>query len=70
VQISQEEFSKSMKGIVCDVDERLRDEAPSAYKDLGTVMENQQQLVRILHRLQPLVNVKGIDEFPRKWRRR
>lgn len=39
--ISQEEFVKSMEGIVCDHNEHLRDEAPAAYKDLTTVMANQ-----------------------------
>lgn len=48
-----------MKGIVCDTDKRLRDEAPQAYKDLNEVMQNQDSLVEIVHRLRPLVNVKG-----------
>ena len=30
-----------MKGVVCDTDPRVRDEAPAAYKDLTTVMANQ-----------------------------
>ncbi len=48
-----------MQGIVCDTDPRLRDEAPQAYKDLNEVMTNQQDLVEIVHRLRPLINVKG-----------
>ena len=48
-----------MEGIVCDKDAKLRDEAPQAYKDLNEVMENQKALVDIVHRLIPLINVKG-----------
>ncbi len=48
-----------MVGIVCDTDERLRDEAPQAYKDLNEVMRNQESLVEIVHKLRPLINVKG-----------
>ena len=35
------------------------DEAPSAYKDIDTVMENQKDLVKILVKLSPLAVVKG-----------
>jgi tRNA-splicing ligase RtcB len=35
------------------------DEAPSAYKDIGIVMENQKDLVEIVHTLQPLAVIKG-----------
>lgn len=35
------------------------DEAPSAYKDIDTVMEEQKDLVKILVRLEPLAVVKG-----------
>ena len=42
--ITQEDFVKSMEGIVCDTDALVRDEAPAAYKDLTTVMANQVKL--------------------------
>ena len=51
-----------MEGIVCDHVEAVRDEAPQAYKDLTEVMANQQDLTEIVHRLQPLINVKGFDK--------
>jgi tRNA-splicing ligase RtcB len=35
------------------------DEAPSAYKNIDVVLENQKDLVRIKHRLTPLAVVKG-----------
>jgi len=65
-QITQEDFEASMAGIVCDINVHLRDEAPAAYKDLTTVMANQEDLVDIAHRLLPLINVKGIDTN-RRW---
>lgn len=51
-----------MKGIVWDQTSNVRDEAPGAYKDLSTVMANQEDLVEIVHRLNPLLNVKGFSE--------
>lgn len=35
------------------------DEAPGAYKDIGTVMANQTDLVKIVHTLRPLAVIKG-----------
>ncbi|CAF0847944.1 unnamed protein product [Adineta steineri] len=61
-QISQQSFEQAMKGIVSDTNAALRDEAPQAYKDLTTVMNNQESLVKIVHRLKPLINVKGMSE--------
>ncbi|CAK0827144.1 unnamed protein product [Prorocentrum cordatum] len=52
------EFEASMKGIVCDTNAAVRDEAPQAYKDLATVLAHQAELVEVEHRLLPLVNVK------------
>eukprot|EP00884_Botryococcus_braunii_P001854 jgi/Botrbrau1/1166/Bobra.0162s0054.1 len=57
--IPQADFEAAMKGIVADTNSRVRDEAPQAYKDLSLVMANQTDLVDIVHRLTPLVNVKG-----------
>ena len=48
------------KGIIHAVrGKRDLDEAPSAYKDINEVMKNQEDLVRILVRLEPLAVVKG-----------
>ncbi len=38
----------------------LRDEAPSAYKDIGAVMRAQRDLVRIVRRLRPVLCYKGV----------
>lgn len=61
-EIPQEAFEASMKGIICDTNPAVRDEAPQAYKDLGQVLKNQADLVEVEHRLLPLVNVKGFEE--------
>jgi tRNA-splicing ligase RtcB len=48
------------KGIIHSIrGQRDLDEAPSAYKDIDTVMNNQKDLVKIKHRLTPLAVVKG-----------
>lgn len=61
--ISPEAFKGHMRsrGIVWDSDhaEKVKDEAPMAYKDLSEVMQNQSSLVEIVHHLQPLINMKG-----------
>lgn len=59
--ISQSEFEKVMAGITCDTAAAVRDEAPQAYKNLDDVMKYQRDLVEVVHRLYPLLNVKGFD---------
>ena len=50
-----------MDGIAWNEDSQaLLDEHPEAYKDLGQVMENQADLVQIKHRLDTILNYKGI----------
>lgn len=65
-EISQEDFEKSMEGIVCETTPHVRDEAPQAYKDLTQVMADQSSLTEIIHHLLPLVNVKGIEPIKPK----
>jgi tRNA-splicing ligase RtcB len=57
--ITFEEFTKDMKGILYEKTPKLLDEAPGAYKPLEQVMKDQEMLVEVVHRLLPLVNVKG-----------
>jgi len=61
--ISKEAFMRHMRerGIVWDsrFADKVKDEAPMAYKDLGQVMQNQEDLVEVVHHLQPLINMKG-----------
>ncbi|ETO06755.1 Protein rtcB [Reticulomyxa filosa] len=61
--LSTKEFFNQLdaSGVVCDRDERLIDESPLAYKDLNEVIRHQTNasIIKIEHRLLPLVNVKG-----------
>jgi len=47
------------EGIECPKDEARIDEIPSAYKSIDVVMENQSDLVDIVHTLKQVINVKG-----------
>jgi len=48
-----------MIGIVAKVDHHTLDEAPFAYKNIDDVMALQKDLVKVLHRVRPLINIKG-----------
>ncbi len=59
-RLSADSLAEAMSGIAWNEDpEGLLDEHPDAYKDIGEVMENQQDLVRIEHRLETILNYKG-----------
>ena len=47
------------QGVECRKDAAVLDELPSAYKDIDTVMENQADLVEIVHTLKQVLCVKG-----------
>jgi tRNA-splicing ligase RtcB len=70
-EITDEEFAARMEGVAWQDGDRaaLLDEAPQAYKDVETVMNDQADLVRIDHRLRAIANYKGVEE-PRVRRRR
>jgi tRNA-splicing ligase RtcB len=57
--ITSEQHKLAMTGIEARLDDDVIDESPAAYKDIGAVMEAQSDLVRIVHRLRQVVNVKG-----------
>lgn len=59
--ILEEEIKKlDQKGVLHAIRGRMDlDEAPGAYKDISEVMENQNDLVEILVKLEPLAVVKG-----------
>jgi tRNA-splicing ligase RtcB len=60
-QIGRRQFERELKGIWFDhrrID-ALRDEAPSAYKDIVAVMRAQRDLTRIERRLRPILSYKG-----------
>jgi len=60
-RITNRQFLRETQGVWFDqrLADRLREEAPSAYKDIGAVMRAQQKLVRIVRRLQPLLVYKA-----------
>ena len=55
------DVERQMEGVFFDrsMTAALRDEAPSAYKDIGAVMRAQRELVRIVRTLRPVVAFKG-----------
>lgn len=46
-------------GVETELTEALLDEAPGAYKDIGTVIAESAPLVEIRHTLTPILNIKG-----------
>ncbi|GAW83597.1 hypothetical protein, conserved [Plasmodium gonderi] len=57
--INQNDFVNIMKGVRCDTNNKIRDEAPQAYKNLNQVLRNQDSLIHVVRKLLPLINVKG-----------
>jgi len=58
-QFSQEDVSAQTEGVECRKDKGVIDEIPAAYKDIDKVMDNQHDLVEVLHTLKQVVCVKG-----------
>ncbi len=60
-QIGLRQFERELGAVWCDRRRlpRLRDEAPSAYRDIEKVMQAQRDLVRVVRRLSPVLNYKG-----------
>lgn len=61
-KITIKQLRRELRGVVFDerLIEHLRDEAPSAYKDIGAVMRAQRELTRVITRLRPLLAFKGV----------
>ncbi len=60
LDLTEEQNILNAKGILHSLRHKNSlDEAPSAYKDIDTVMEEQKDLVKILVKLEPLAVVKG-----------
>jgi tRNA-splicing ligase RtcB len=59
--ISVRTLERELRGVFWDhrMAEALRDEAPSAYKDIGQVMRAQHELTRVVRRLRPVLAYKG-----------
>jgi tRNA-splicing ligase RtcB len=60
-QIGEKRLLAEMRGVWFDQRQasKLRDEAPSAYKDIFAVMRAQRDLTQIVRRLRPVLNYKG-----------
>lgn len=54
-----EDLIKQTNGVECRKDNGVIDEIPSAYKSIDKVMENQKDLVEIVHSLRQLICIKG-----------
>jgi tRNA-splicing ligase RtcB len=52
---------REMHGVWFDVRvaDALRDEAPSAYKDIGAVMRAQRELTQVVQRVRPLLSFEA-----------
>lgn len=57
--LSLDEFKKTMAGIKAKVTPGTLDESPFAYKDIYNVMDRQRTMVKILHHVRPLINIKA-----------
>lgn len=60
-RISVAQLNRELEGIWYDhrLRSALRDEAPSAYKQIGKVMRAQKELTRIVRKLRPVLSYKG-----------
>jgi tRNA-splicing ligase RtcB len=59
--LSTNDVGRELRGVWFDhrLRSALREEAPSAYKDIGTVLRAQAELVRVVRRLRPVLCFKG-----------
>lgn len=55
----REDLEEQTKGVECRKDKKVIDEIPGAYKDIDRVMENQKDLVEVVHTLKQVICVKG-----------
>ena len=58
-QFQTNDLENQTQGVECRKDKGVIDEIPGAYKDIDTVMDNQKDLVDVVHTLKQVVCVKG-----------
>lgn len=58
-RFSLTDLIKQTEGVECRKDEAVIDEIPGAYKSIDQVMENQRDLVEVVHTLKQVLCVKG-----------
>jgi len=61
-KVTERMLRQEMEGVWYDVrlSARLRDEAPSAYKDVRSVLKAQRELVKVTRTLRPILSYKGL----------
>jgi len=61
-RLSAKDVARELRGVFFDhrLAAGLREEAPSAYKDIDAVMRAEHQLVRVVRRLRPVLCFKGV----------
>lgn len=58
-KFSRSDLEAQTRGVECRKDGGVIDEIPGAYKDIDAVMDNQRDLVEVVHTLKQVVCVKG-----------
>jgi tRNA-splicing ligase RtcB len=58
-RFSKEDVERQTAGVECRKDKGIIDEIPDAYKDIDRVMENQSDLVEVVHTLKQIICIKG-----------
>jgi len=58
-QFTLADMEAQTRGVECRKDKGVIDEIPSAYKDIDVVMENQSDLVEVVHTLKQVMCIKG-----------
>jgi len=58
-RFSESDLAEQTRGVECRKDGGVLDEIPGAYKDIDAVMENQRDLVAVVHTLKQVLCVKG-----------
>ena len=58
-QFTMDDMDKAMVGISHNRDKAFLDEIPGAYKDIDHIMDNSKDLVKIVHTLHQIINIKG-----------
>jgi tRNA-splicing ligase RtcB len=54
-----DDLAAQTAGIECRKDSCVLDELPAAYKDIDAVMDNQRDLVEVVHTLRQVLCIKG-----------
>jgi tRNA-splicing ligase RtcB len=58
-RFSKEDLIAQTKGVECRKDKAVIDEIPAAYKDIDEVMQNQSDLIEVVHTLKQVLCIKG-----------